>query len=94
MESNIVPLDLVRPKYKAENILARINYCASFLEPSCRLFSHLLEMVHVGREVVSHLHHKNSHLIPDQRVKHKSHIHKVMFVAAVAHPGWDAQKSC
>ena len=33
-----------------ENIQARIDYCDSFVDPSSRLFSHLLDMVHVDEK--------------------------------------------
>ena len=82
----------------AENIQARIDYCDSFVDPSSRLFSHLLDMVHVDEkwfymsETTANYYIALDEKPPDRRCKHKSHIEKVMFAAAVARPRYDARK--
>jgi hypothetical protein len=90
----------VKPMLTAANMQARIDYFASFVDPSCRLFSHLLDIVHVDEkwfymtELTTTYYHAPDEELPYRRVKHKSHIDKVMFAAAVARPRYDARNHC
>ena len=68
----------IRPILTAENIQTRIDYCALFVDPSCRLFSHLLDMVHMDEkwfymsETTAKYYIAPDELPPNRRCKHKS----------------------
>ena len=78
----------IRPILTAENIQARIVHCALFVDPSSRLFSHLLYMVHMDEkwfymsETTANYYIAPDEKPPDRCCKYKSHIEKVMFAAA------------
>jgi hypothetical protein len=70
----------------------------AFVDPLSRLFSHLLDIVYVEEkwfymtEITTIYYHAPDEELSDRRVKHKSHIDKVMFVAVVARPMWEGHK--
>jgi transcriptional regulator with XRE-family HTH domain len=95
----IVPhINSVKPLRTDLNKLSRLSQAESHLNLETGLYNHVDEWVHVN-EKWSFITEAQSHLLylasdevtPVRRVKHKSHIEKVMFLSAVARPRFNAQ---
>ena len=84
----------IKPSLTPANLQKRVDYCMSHVEPDGR-FNDLKQIIHVDEKwfFVAEI-DKKCYLLPDEdpeyrTCKHKSHIDKVMFGAAVARPSWD-----
>jgi hypothetical protein len=94
----IVPhSNTVKPYLTDHNKLSRFGQAEDHLSRQTGRFKDMAEWVHVDEkrffitEAELHLYLASGELPPVRRVKHKSHIEKIMFLAAVARPRFNAQ---
>jgi hypothetical protein len=104
-EQIIIPhSNAVKPMLTEQHMTARVFYCLSKLNVHTGCYSDFYQSVHVHekwffitkehlRICMSQNEIKQENFIV-RRVAHKSHIIKVMFLAATARPCYDAQGNC
>lgn len=92
------------PELTDEHKVARVLYALSKLDLETGCFSSFLQDVHVDEKwfemtpnrvrVYLTKHEKESNDLPIRKVAHKSHVTKIMFLAATARPRYDNDGNC
>lgn len=93
----------LKPILTGEGKHRRVNWALRFIRElpggKCK-FNPLTDMVCLDEKWLFQCVHRqkyypyDGHIMPVRRVQHKSHVVKVMFLAAVARPRWDTHSNC
>lgn len=97
----------VKPAVTEQDKVERVLYCADRIEKNAEgkyVYDGMYEEVHldekwffitpVSERIYVTAREKRSNFVPQRKVSHKSHILKVMFLAANARPRYDADGNC
>ena len=88
----------IKPSLTAKNKLSRLQYCLKLINHESGQFHHFHDTVHIDEKWFNITKVRNSYILidgetaPHRHFQHKSHITKVMFMAAVSHPRYDFKK--
>ncbi|KAL4167642.1 hypothetical protein KRP22_013126 [Phytophthora ramorum] len=89
-------VSVVKPQLTDDNKITRLRYCIGHVDRTSRLFDEMYDGVHVNEKFfyVTEV-KKRFYLLPDEDVPYRAlrrrrNVTKVMFLAAVARPRWDA----
>jgi hypothetical protein len=90
----------LKPALTAEHELLRVSLCLTKMDPVTRLYDDYDQSIHVDEkwffitEKALRLYIAPGEIVPQRRCQKKDHILKVMFLAAVACPRFNAQGEC
>jgi hypothetical protein len=90
----------LEPALTAEHGLLRVSFCLTKIDPATRLYDDYYQSIHVDEkwffisEKALRLYIAPDEIVPQRRCQNKDHILKVMFLAAVACPRFNAQGEC
>ncbi|KAG3201002.1 hypothetical protein PC128_g4177 [Phytophthora cactorum] len=87
-------VSVVRPLLTEANKAARLSWCSAHIHPTQRLYNDMYDTVHVDEKLFYMTQVRRSFYLlpgepePEQSVRSKRYITKVMMLAAVARPRW------
>ena len=91
----------LKPTQTEQHKLLRVNFCLTKINPVTRQYDHCYQSVHVDHEKwffntekVLCLYIARREEVPTRRCQNRDHLIKVMFLAAVARPRFDADGVC
>jgi hypothetical protein len=88
----------IKPMLTEENKLQRIEWCVDHIDQHTGRYSEMLDVIHVDEkwfnltETTKQCYLAADEPVPHRTTRHKSHIPRVMFLAATARPRYDNEK--
>ena len=87
----------IKPTLTDDNKLQRLAWCLDHIDPNTNLYDDMLDVIHLDEkwfnltEVNKSCYLTSDETNPMRTTRHKGHIPRVMFLAAVARPRWDSR---